>query len=86
MAQLLHLVIDGFVLLLILRVVFSWIPSPPSPLDKVEYYAIRGTEWICGPVRRLIPPLPLGAIQLDLSVIVVFFLAQLAHSFVNFLF
>lgn len=74
--------IQLFTLALVVRVIFSWIPDPPSPLDKVGEIATFLTEWACGPLRRMIPPLPLGGIALDVSILVVFFLAQLASQLV----
>lgn len=71
-----------FYIALIVRVIFSWIPDPPSPLDKVDEIATLLTEWACAPLRRVIPPLPLGGIALDVSILVVFFLAQLASQLV----
>ncbi len=82
----LHYAIQFFVIALIVRVIFSWIPEPPSPLDKVDDLATAMTEWACGPIRRLIPPVPMGGIALDLSVLVVFFLAQGANQLVSLVF
>lgn len=75
-------IIQLFTIALVVRVIFSWIPDPPSPLDKVGEVATWATEWACGPLRRMIPPLPLGGIALDVSILVVFFLAQLASQLV----
>lgn len=86
MGYLLHQAINLFVILLIVRVISSWIPEPPSPLDKIGAFAVTATEWICGPLRKLLPPVRVGAVAFDLSIIVVFFIAQFAHSLVSFLF
>lgn len=80
---LLHYAIQFFVLALVVRVIFSWIPDPPAPLDKVAELATTLTEWACAPIRRVLPPVPLGGIALDLSVLVVFFLLQIASQLVS---
>lgn len=62
-----------FWVLLIVRVVFSWIPRPPEPLLVVSDVASRGTEWAVAPLRRAIPPVQMGAVALDVSILVLFF-------------
>jgi YggT family protein len=62
--------------LVIVRVLLSWIPHDPyNPLIKFIYEV---TEIVMGPVRRL---LPLQAMGIDFSPIVVLILLQLAKSF-----
>jgi YggT family protein len=65
-------------LLLIGRVVVSWVrvlagPGMSSPtFVRVETALIRVTEPILAPIRRVIPPLRLGSMGLDLSIPIVF--------------
>ncbi|MEE8602324.1 YggT family protein [Euzebya tangerina] len=61
-----------FLILLIVRVIFSWIPRPPEPLMPVEKFSRTTTEWAVEPLRKVIPPVRMGAVALDLSIIVLF--------------
>lgn len=67
---------------LLLYVIFSWVPSPPEPILPL----VRGIDRIVTPVleplRRVMPPLRFGGVGLDLSVLVVFFLVIILQGFV----
>jgi YggT family protein len=64
----------AYVLILLLRAVFSWIPvDPQSPLQKVNTFCFRATEPILAPVRGLIPVVQLGGVGIDISFMLVFF-------------
>lgn len=63
----------AFWILLLVRVIFSWIPRPPEPLLVVSDVANRATDWAVEPLRKAIPPVRMGAIALDVSIIVLFF-------------
>ncbi len=57
---------------LLLHVIFSWVPRPPDPIIPIVLGVRRLVEPIVAPLRRVIPPLRLGGIALDLSIIVLF--------------
>jgi YggT family protein len=60
------------------RALLSWFPaSPGSWLASINTVLYRLTEPVLAPVRRLIPPLRMGAMGLDMSFIVVFLGIQL---------
>jgi len=72
--RLLGNLIDIYLLLLIGRILLSWFPiSPESPLSSVFSFLYRITEPVLGPIRRLLPPLGMGGMALDLSPIIVIF-------------
>ena len=72
--RLLGNLIDIYLLLLIGRILLSWFPiSPESPLSSVFGFLYRITEPVLGPIRRLLPPLGMGGMALDLSPIIVIF-------------
>lgn len=73
--------LSAFVLLLLVYVVFSWIPRPPEPILPLVRGIDRIMTPLLEPIRRMLPPLRLGGIGLDLSVIVVFFLTAIVQSF-----
>jgi YggT family protein len=57
---------------LLLHVIFSWIPRPPEPIEPVVLGVRSIVEPLVAPLRRVIPPLRIGGIALDLSIIVLF--------------
>ena len=66
--------IQLYVLLLVVRVVMSWFPiSPNGPAETVAGFLYVATDPVLVPLRRLLPPVRMGAMALDLSPIVAFF-------------
>lgn len=67
----------GFFILVILRIVFSWFPaSSGGGLEVATGILFTLTEWALGPVRKLLPPVRMGGMGLDLSPIVIILLVQ----------
>jgi YggT family protein len=62
--------IQIFVVLVFLRVVLSWFPPTGGAFDSVQQLVFKATEWAFAPLRRVLPPVRLGAAALDLSPIV----------------
>ncbi len=58
---------------LLAHVIFSWIPRPPEPLMPFVLGVRMLVEPLAAPLRRVIPPLRLGGIALDLSILILFF-------------
>ena len=55
---------------LVLYVIFSWVPRPPDALRPVVVGVGRLVEPLATPLRRMIPPLRIGMVALDLSILV----------------
>ncbi len=56
------------------RIILSWFPvEPGSGLASVYGFLYAVTEPLLGPIRRVIPPMGMGGMGLDLSPLVVFF-------------
>jgi len=54
------------------RIILSWFPiAPDSPMAQVFSFLYTITEPVLGPVRRLLPPVGVGGMGLDLSPIIV---------------
>ena len=71
MSSLLCTVIVLFIIAVLGRVLFSWIPlAPDSPVAVVRVWLVRLTEPVMGPLRRALPALRMGQVSLDLSPIV----------------
>jgi YggT family protein len=66
--------IQLYVLLLVVRVVMSWFPiSRNGPAETVAGFLYLVTDPVLVPLRRILPPVRMGAMALDLSPIVAFF-------------
>ncbi len=60
------------------RILVSWFPIPPGGFVASVFsflYAI--TEPVLGPLRRILPPVAIGGMGLDLSPIIVIFALRL---------
>lgn len=66
-----------FLIVLLAHVIFSWVPRPPEPLMPIVLGVRRVVEPVAAPLRRLIPPLRIGGVALDLSIIILFILVQI---------
>ena len=56
--------------ILFLYVIFSWVPRPPDALRPFVIGIARLVEPLAAPLRRTIPPLRIGMVALDLSILV----------------
>ena len=67
-----------YVLVLFARIILSWFPiSPGSGLASIFSILYSVTEPVLGPVRRMLPPVGIGGMGLDLSPIIVLFGVQI---------
>lgn len=70
-----------YVLIIFVRIVLSWFPiDPDGPIATVHGLLHLLTEPILGPLRRVLPTVPIGQVRLDLSPIVVLFGAQILRG------
>jgi YggT family protein len=62
-----------YTVILLVRILSSWFPTPVSGAFRtILDFAYAVTEPVLRPLRRIIPPVRLGAAALDLSPIIVF--------------
>jgi len=67
-----------FVLALFGRIILSWFPTRPgSPVGSAAAVLDRVTEPVLGPARRIIPPIRIGGIGLDISAMLVVIVFQM---------
>ena len=59
-----------FVILIFVRIILSWFPASDGIFMTVQRFTFTATEWAMGPLRRMLPPVRLGAAALDLSPLV----------------
>ncbi len=80
-ALLLCRLLQAYFLVLIGRVVLSWFPiSPGSGMASVFSVLYAITEPVLGPIRRVLPPIGMGGMGLDLSPIIVFMLVIVVQN------
>ncbi|MFA9428923.1 YggT family protein [Egicoccus sp. AB-alg2] len=66
------LLLQIYLVVLLAHVIFSWVPRPPEPIMPFVLGVRRLVEPVAAPIRRVIPPLRLGNVGLDLSIIILF--------------
>lgn len=82
--QLLNYLINIYLLCVVARILLSWFPiSPESPLAGVFSFLYRITEPVLGPIRRMLPPVGMGGMALDLSPIIVIFGLEILQRALN---
>lgn len=66
--------IQAYIIILFARIILSWFPiAPNSGMATVYGFLYTITEPVLGPIRRLIPPIGMGGMGLDLSPMIVTF-------------
>ena len=74
MQELLIQLLNLYLLCIFARIVLSWFPiTPNSGMATVYGFLYSITEPVLGPIRRLIPPIGMGGMGLDLSPMIVTF-------------
>lgn len=73
--------LDAYLIVMFARIILSWFPvEPGSGLASIYGFLYAITEPVLGPIRRVIPPLGMGGMGLDLSPLVVFFGISILRS------
>ncbi len=72
MREVVCLLLQAYWLVLFIHVILSWVPRPPEPIMPLVRGVRRLVEPLAAPLRRMIPPLRLGGVGLDLSIITLF--------------
>lgn len=71
------LLLQLYWIVLIVRILLSWVPRLPDPVQPVANVVYKLTDPVLNPVRGLLPPVRTGSMALDLSPILVFIAIQL---------
>lgn len=74
------LALQLYTYVLLLYVIFSWVPRPPEALRPFMIGVARLVEPVAAPLRRAIPPLRIGMVALDLSIILLFLAVQVLRN------
>ncbi len=72
--------LQAYYWLLLAYVVLSWVPRPPEPFLPLVRVVRAAVDPVVTPIRRFLPPLQLGGVALDLSILVLFFALVLLTS------
>jgi YggT family protein len=86
--SLLSLVLLLFLIALVVRAVLDWtsvLASGGRGVARARDISHRVTEPVIGPVRRALPPVRIGDVQIDLAFTVVFFATVILRSVVSYL-
>ena len=66
--------IQAYIIILFARIIISWFPiEPGGGMSSVYGFLYTLTEPVLGPIRRIIPPIGMGGMGLDLSPMIVTF-------------
>ena len=71
--QVLCLVLTVYYVILIVRIILSWVPALPEPLLPLARGVRALTDPLLQPLRGTIPPVQMGTMALDLSPLILFF-------------
>ena len=73
--------LDAYLIVMFARIILSWFPiEPGSGLAQIYGFLYSITEPVLGPIRRVIPPMGMGGMGLDLSPLIVFFGISILRS------
>ena len=67
------LALSVYLIILIVRIVLSWVPSLPEPVLPLARGVRAVTDPVLTPLRGLLPPVRVGAGAIDFSPILLFF-------------
>jgi YggT family protein len=66
-----------YYLILIVRIILSWVPQLPEPIQPIANGVRAVTDPVLRPFRNLLPPVRIGMAALDLSPIILFLLLSI---------
>lgn len=72
--------LGAYRLVLIAYVIIAWVPRMPEPLQPVARGIRKLVDPVLTPLRRVMPPLRLGGMALDLSILVLFFAVSILEA------
>ncbi|HWB70587.1 MAG TPA: YggT family protein [Egibacteraceae bacterium] len=69
-----------YYIILIVRIVLSWVPSLPQPVEPLARGVRAMTDPLLRPLQGLLPPVRMGMAALDLSPLILFFAIIILQS------
>ena len=81
--DLIRLALDIYFYAIFAWVILSWVPvSPGHPLNRFQYALGRIIDPVLRPIRRVIPPLRMGAAAIDLSPLILLFAVRIIRRLI----
>jgi len=75
--------LEAYLIIMFARIILSWFPiAPDSGMATAYGFLYSITEPVLGPIRRVMPPMGMGGMGLDLSPLVVFFGITILRSII----
>lgn len=72
-----------FTVAVLLRFVLSWFPiAPGSFLESIHGVVVVATDWALQPLRRVLPPVQIGNVALDLTPMIIIFGGQIIQGII----
>lgn len=69
--------VQVYYMILIVRIILSWVPRLPDPVQPLAQVVHGLTDPVLRPFRGLLPPVRLGGAALDLSPLILFLLLSI---------
>jgi YggT family protein len=76
------LALTFYYIILLVRIILSWVPALPEPIQPLARGVYAVTDPLLIPLRRMIPPVQMGGLGLDLSPLLLFFGIFVLQGFV----
>jgi YggT family protein len=73
--------VNVYFVILLIRIVLSWVPAVPDPIQPLARGVRAATDPLLIPLRSVLPPVQIGSAALDLSPLVVFFVLTILRVF-----
>ncbi len=84
MRILIYYAIQILIVILIVQAVLSWIPvEPSSAFYKIKRDLNSITNVFLGPIRKVIPPVGGGGVQIDLSIMVLIVILEVVAKIIG---
>jgi len=76
-SNIIRYVLEAYVVIIFARIILSYFPTTPgSGLARVAQLLNKLTEPVLGPLRKILPPMGIGGVGLDLSPLIVLIVIQ----------
>ena len=72
-----------FLILIFARIILSWFPPSGGVIDQIRELVGRAADWAMEPLRKVIPPVRVGSMALDLSPLILIIGIQILQGFLR---
>ena len=72
-----------FLILIFARIILSWFPPSGGVIDQIRELVGRAPDWAMEPLRKVIPPVRVGSMALDLSPLILIIGIQILQGFLR---